>query len=180
MTRAADAVRATLVAGTAMWLVLGHSDRAVSLGLIAVTACAVRFAGAPPRIELVFVVGAALDGWLTTLGAFDSFNRGDHIGHLVLPAAVTPVLFQALRRAGAVAPGIGRLPAAVVAASGTIALGTVWELVERGADVLLGTRMSLGYTDTLGDLLADSVGAAIGAAFVALTLIRRRTGAADP
>jgi hypothetical protein len=59
----------------------------------------------------------------------------------------------------------------------TIALGAIWELVEWQSDMLFGTDMSLGYSDTLGDMVCDVIGGFAGAVLVVLVLTRRRAQA---
>ena len=51
-----------------------------------------------------------------------------------------------------------------------------WEFLEFVSDVTLGTKMNLGVTDTLSDLLFGLLG---GSGFVALVLWRRPAVAAD-
>jgi len=165
---AADLIRASLVLGALSYLVRGERLAALGLTVVALVAIAARFSSAPPGIQLAFVAPLAADSWLTTLGAFEHFNHSDHVGHLILAAAVTPVVFHALRRVGLVAPGAERrrvTPAALAVVSGaiTIALGALWELYEWQSDQILGTHMSLSYSDTLGDLAGDAGGALIGA-----------------
>jgi hypothetical protein len=42
-----------------------------------------------------------------------------------------------------------------------VAIGAVWEIGEYGSDVLLGTRNQAGNTDTMVDLINDTIAAAI-------------------
>jgi hypothetical protein len=139
------------------------------MAFVAVVAVVARFARAPVAAELIFVALAAADAWLTAVGAFASFNRNDTIGHLLLPAAIAPLLLHfALRlrmlRSPAQPDGPHWFLAMVAVASFTIALCMTWELVEWLSDSALGTNMSLGYTDTLRDLAAGWVGGLVGSA----------------
>ena len=185
MLLAADVIRASLVLGALSYLVRGEPLAALGLSVVALTAIATRFSSAPAGLQLAFVAPLAADSWLTTLGAFDHFNHSDHVGHLTLAAAVTPVMFHALHRVGLVAPGAGRrriglAALAVVSAAMTIALGACWELYEWQSDQILGTHMSLGYSDTLGDLAGDAGGALIGAIGIFVALAWGSKAAATP
>jgi hypothetical protein len=153
--RIADLLRLSLVVGAVRFLVIGEPRLAWAMGLMAVTALAVRAVRAPAWSDLLFVALLTADAWLTMLGAFSDFNRNDTAGHLLLCAAVTPLLFHLLRRGP------------LAAAAGTVAVGAAWEVVEAASDALIGTNMSLGAADTLGDLAADALGAGLAAALLA-------------
>jgi uncharacterized membrane protein YjdF len=185
MLLAADVIRACLVAVALVYLVQGEPLAALGLTIVALTAIAARFSSAPPAIQLAFVAPLAADSWLTTLGAFDHFNHSDHVGHLILAAAVTPVMFHALHQVGLVAAGAERrmvtlAALAIVSGATTIALGACWELYEWQSDQILGTHMSLGYSDTLGDLAGDAGGALIGAIGIFVALAWRREPGRGP
>jgi Predicted membrane protein (DUF2238) len=168
----ADLLRLSLVLGPAILLLVGREEGVWSMTLVAVAAVVLRWARAPAGVDLLFVALLAVDAWLTSLGAFQDFNRNDHVGHFLLPAAVAPVLFHLAVRAGVARDDAPAWRAGALAAALTIALGTLWEVVEWASDEVLGTEMSLGYADTLGDLLADAGGAVAGGLLLALT--RRR------
>ena len=130
--------------------------------LAALSAAAVRLARPPAFADLAFVALLAADSWLTTAGAFEQFNREDHLGHLALAAAVTPVLFDLYQRAQTSKKvAFSQRFTALSAGLLTILLGVLWELVELASDAVLGTSMSLGMADTVGDLAADCAGALI-------------------
>jgi uncharacterized membrane protein YjdF len=164
---AADAVRVVLALATLTSLVLGDVEATLTFALVALPAIAVRFVGAPPLADLCFVALAGLDAALHVAGAFQDFNRNDTFGHFVLPAAVVPIVWTALRRAGlrieSARPWIATATAQVLVISVIVALGSVWELVEWACDVLFGTDLSPGYTDVIHDLGMDTAGATLGA-----------------
>lgn len=176
--RAADALRAGLALSVLVALASGRGHTALALVFVSAAAWLPRLGGAPARLDLVFVALLAADAWATGLGAFEEVNREDRPGHLVLTGLVTPLLFFLARRLGALPPqparrAAGRVAFAAVVAALGLALGAAWELVEWASDVVAGTDMSLGYGDTVGDLLADAVGATIGAAGLTWWLTRR-------
>ncbi|MEA2153914.1 MAG: hypothetical protein QOE11_54 [Solirubrobacteraceae bacterium] len=175
--RASDVLRLSLLAGAGLMLATGRTHAAAAIGLIGIGALLLRTARAPALLDLAFVTVLCADAWATSLGAFAHFNREDRPGHLLLSALATPVLAHLARRTGVVAatvplrPG-GRLAHLLVIAGLGVALGVAWELVEYGADALLGTNMSLGYGDTMGDLVADAAGASAAAALLTWRLAR--------
>lgn len=52
-----------------------------------------------------------------------------------------------------------------------LALGALWEILEFAADEFVGSQLSLGNRDTIGDLVADGVGALVGAALLVVWTI---------
>lgn len=97
----------------------------------------------------------------------ESIDRNDHGGHLLLSAAAASVLFY-----GASALFDGTRAAWLGAIISTAFLGVLWETIEYASDQLFGTNMSLSPADTRGDLLADLIGASVGAS-IALLFARR-------
>jgi hypothetical protein len=187
--RVADAIRASFPLGALAMLALGRPASALGLTIVSVTVLVLRRAPAPTVAHLVFLVPLAVDVWLTATGAMARLDREDTVGHVILPAAVTPLLFHLAVHAGVLAPPraarAGLAAAAVGAAALTVALGSAYELVEAGCDAVFGTNMSLGYHDTVLDLAADACGAVLGGALLARTLRRgglgrRGLAVADP
>ncbi|MGH2905868.1 MAG: hypothetical protein ACRDKI_03760 [Solirubrobacterales bacterium] len=178
---AADCLRASLVLG-ALWYVsfsTWHKHMGYAMGLMALGAVLLRLAKAPPAFDFTFVALLSLDAWLTAWGVLANADQAnDRPGHLLISAAVTPVLYFGAVRLRAVSGSADSraqaLAIGAVAAMLTVALGALWEIVEWQSDKLFGTDMSLGYSDTLGDLVCDVVGALAGGAIVAFTLMRAR------
>ena len=178
MRVAADALRASLAGGALVMLAIGRTHAAVALALVGIGALVLRAARPPVRLDLLFVVLLCADAWATSLGAFEQFNREDRPGHLLLSALATPIVFHLVHRSGAVraAPRAsvgGRLGFFIAVAGLGMGLGVAWELLEYGADAILGTNMSLGYGDTMGDLVADAVGVSTAAALLTWSRGRR-------
>jgi len=162
MRRLADALRLALLAGAPLMFAVGRTHAAAALALIGIGALLLRAARPPAALELTFVALLSADAWATALGAFAHDNRQDRPGHLVLTALATPVLFHLARRAGV-------LPARPVAGA---ASRVAFALAVAGLGLALGTDMSLGYGDTMGDLVADAAGAACAAALLTWRVAR--------
>lgn len=173
----ADVLRLSLVVGALLMLVVGRTHAAAAMALVGTGALLLRVARPPATLELAFVTLLCVDVWATSLGIFTHVNREDRVGHLLLAGLVTPVLYYLASRAGALPASPASSPAkrlvfGLMVAGLGLALGAAWELVEYGADETLGTDMSLGYSDTMGDLAADTAGASTGAALLTWRLAR--------
>ncbi|MEX3017479.1 hypothetical protein [Gymnodinialimonas hymeniacidonis] len=100
--------------------------------------------------------------------AFDFYERlwwwdlAAHSGSAVGFGMVGTVLVVVLVRGDklALSPAVG----ALFAFSFALAIGAIWEIFEYGMDQLFGLNMQKsGLHDTMGDLMVDAAGAAVGA-----------------
>lgn len=132
-----DAVCLALWATAGGIAIGGQPSAAIPLVLISTTATAARFARASAAVESAFVTLLAVDAWLTCSGLMAKIDRQDVAGHLILTAAVTPVLAAAIRKTFPRLPHSVRWAAVVGLVTGSLALG--WEVVEACFDSLLGT-----------------------------------------
>ena len=88
-----------------------------------------------------------------------------------------PVVYIALARAEVVPDPASETRAPhyvgifVVTLALGLALGALWEILEFAADEFVGSQLSLGNRDTIGDLVADGVGALVGAALLVVWTI---------
>jgi GT2 family glycosyltransferase len=176
-------VRIGLAVSAAIFLTGGDEAGALKSLLVLAPAVAGRLARVPPLFDLLFTLALAAEA----IGGGGWLGLGDTASHLVIPFLSAPIVYQVLVRLSAAAPPEGRrmgrryVGAGVVCAAGVLALGAVWELVEWGADGAFGTDYSQGYEDTLSDLLADAVAAALGGVLVVMWLWTRSGGlAAEP
>jgi hypothetical protein len=138
---------------------------AIALVLMALVAWAVRLADAPPLADLVFVVLLGIDAALTTAGVMARLDVQDTFGHVVLPAAIAPIVLAAGQPTRLFGRLAARGPVALTAAvAGTVfMLGVAWEICEALADAVLGSNMSIDRADTIHDLVCDAIGATFGA-----------------
>jgi hypothetical protein len=176
--KAADLLRITLVAGIPIMLLTDRADAAVLFVLTATTAMVSRASRAPAVPQLVFTGLLTAWSYVIAFGGIGDGALDSAVAHFALPAAAAPLLLGAALRSGVVAwPRSDRhsvdVALILMIAGATIALGAVWELVEFACDSLFGTEMAQGYEDTIRDLIADSAGAATGAA-LAVRLWPRR------
>jgi hypothetical protein len=164
-----DVLRLVLVLATGGALLVGDTDAALALGFAAALALLARAVNLPRPYDFGFVLVLTLHAAGEALGWYDSLEWFDRIVHVVLPCLVAPVLYIGLAR-------LEVLPdprddthvrhytgMAIVTFSLGMAVGGLWEIVEFASDGVLDTALSEGNPDTVGDLVADTVGSLLGA-----------------
>jgi glucosyl-dolichyl phosphate glucuronosyltransferase len=178
----ADTLRVLLVVAAGAFLAAGEGSAALKSVLVLAPALCARAARAPAGFDLAFTAALAVEAMGTGTGAYEWVGWGDSTSHLVIPFLSAPVVYHVLMRLGAAPPADvahdrrAFAAAGLVAAISVLALGTLWELVEWGADSAFGTEYSQGYLDTLTDLLADTIAATLGGLLVAAWLRARLRG----
>jgi hypothetical protein len=164
-----DVLRSLLLAGAVGFALAGDLHGALLLGGAGVVAWLVRFALLPRVYDLCLVGALTLQAWGEALGLYDSIVWFDNVVHFSLPFFGGPTLYIVLARLDVVPDpkdetslhhyvGIG-----IVAFALGVALGGLWEIVEWSSDNVFGSHLQLGNDDTVGDLIADSLGSLCGA-----------------
>jgi hypothetical protein len=165
-------LRASLVVGAVAFAALGDGHAALLLGGAAVIGWAARFALLPRPYDLAFVLALTLQAWGEGLKVYDSITWFDNVVHFTLPFFGGPTLYIVLARLDVVPDpkdetnlhhyiGIG-----IVAFALGVAVGALWEICEWASDRWLGSDLQLSNADTVGDLIADSLGSLAGAALL--------------
>ena len=127
----------------------------------------------PTALELCCSIGILLQGWGNALLLFERIGWYDKAVHFLTPMLVVPSRLVLLARAGALPPpwggGLrrGTLGALVVTVAIGIALATVWELVEGGADRWLGMSLAHGDLETIDNLYSSLLGSLAAGAVLA-------------
>lgn len=105
------------------------------------------------------------------LNLYDRFVWFDDVIHTYTSFAIT--LLLALLLYGDVLSGVRRSPLLLVltVASLGIAIGALWEIAEWGYDQMVPENAILGKTDTMIDLILDSLGA-LTAGIVGIAMIK--------
>jgi hypothetical protein len=186
-----DLARIAFVAGFVVLLVLGESG-AVNVGVAAAAVVGVRFLRLPRLFDLAFIVAMALTGWGEALRFYDRFGYYDILVHFLVPLLGAPVVYIALARLDTLpdpsdARGSRRHLAGifVVTLALGLAIGAAWEVLEWTSDEVLGSELTGGESDTIGDLVADTVGAICGGVLLVVWTtsgwgtIRRLPGGAE-
>jgi hypothetical protein len=186
-----DLVRIAFVVGFVVMLVLGQSG-AVNVGVAAAAVVGVRFLRLPRLFDLTFILAMALTGWGEALRFYDRFSYYDILVHVLVPLLGAPVVYIALARLDTLpdpsdARGSRRHLAGifVVTLALGLAIGAAWEVLEWTSDEVLGSELTGGEGDTIGDLVADTVGAICGGVLLVVWTtsgwgtIRRLPGGAE-
>jgi hypothetical protein len=167
-----DVVRLLLPIAALGFLAAGDTSGAMLVAGAAALAWAVRPLQLPRAYDAAFMTALTLQAGGEALGAYDSIPWFDNVAHFTLPFFLAPTLYIALARADVVPDPkdsdnwrhyVGIF---VVSFALGVALGGVWEIWEWVSDHTLGSNLQLGLDDTVGDLVADTAGAAAGAALL--------------
>lgn len=168
---AASALRAALLLAAVALLLARDQGGWAFVGAFAL-ALVPRLARLRPAFDAAVVAALALNAAGYAFGLWRAIAWFDEATHLITPLLIAPVAYIALAKADGVprtaAPGWNaRLGRFVVTAALGLALAALWELFEWGLDGAAGTDFSPGYTDTLLDLLMDSLGAVLAGGLMA-------------
>jgi hypothetical protein len=163
-----DLLRAAFFAGAAVFAVLGELGGVANLLVAGVALLAARAADLPRLYDLGFTVAMILTGWGEALGLYDAWKPYDNVVHFIVPMLTSQVAYICLARLE-VLPDLREefVPRhytgiwLVTFALG-VAIGGLWEILEWSSDSLFGSNLSMSNDDTVGDLIADSLGAATG------------------
>lgn len=167
-----DVLRLTLVAGAVAFASAGEGRGAGLLAAGAVATWLVRFVNLPRPYDLSVVLAVSLQAWGEALRLYDSVSWFDNVMHFTVPLLGAPVVYIVLARLDVVPDPrdethvrhyVGMF---IVTLALGLAIGAVWEMVEYGSDNTLGSDLQLGNADTVGDLIADGLGALCGAALL--------------
>jgi hypothetical protein len=167
-----DVLRALLLAGAAGFALAGEPHGALLLGGAGVVAWLVRPLLLPRVYYLALVLALTLQAWGEALGLYDAVPWFDNVVHFMVPFFGAPTLYIVLARLDVVpdprddTTGRHYAGIAIIAFALGVALGGLWEIVEWSSDNVAGSSLQLGNDDTVGDLIADSLGAACGAALL--------------
>jgi hypothetical protein len=182
-----DVLRIAFVAGAVVYVATSGSSL-VNLAFSAAAVVAVRFVELPRPYELGFIAAMTLTGFGDALGLYDRFGFYDNIVHFLVPFAIAPIVYILLARADVLTDlrdtreRHHRVGVFVVTFALGAAIGALWEVFEWCSDHALGSHLQHGQTDTIGDLVSDTLGALLGGLLLVLWSIhgwesqRRRPG----
>jgi hypothetical protein len=167
-----DVLRGLLVVGAGAFALACDGRGALLLGLAAAVAWAVRPVLLPRVYDLALVLALTLQAWGEALGLYDSITWFDNVVHFSLPFFGAPTLYIVLARLDVVPDPKDEtymrhyVGIAIVTFALGVALGGLWEIVEWTSDNTLGSSLQIDNDDTVGDLIADSLGALCGSALL--------------
>jgi len=148
------------VAGALFFLVLGGAMLARALAL-------------PTVLDVPFCLTILVAAWAAMLDWYLAVGWLDIVVHAAATGLIAAIAHLTLVRVGAV-PVMPRLGTGVLIAALGVALATVWEFGEWFGHTHVDDRIQVGYTDTIGDLAAGTVGAIVVAVLISgLVAVRR-------
>jgi hypothetical protein len=167
-----DLLRVTFFVGAAVFAILGELGGVANL-LVGGTALLVARAVNLPRLyDLGFTVAMILTGWGEALGLYDAWKPYDNVVHFIVPMLCSQVAYIALARIE-VLPDMREdftpnhyAGIFVITLALGVAIGGIWEILEWTSDNVFGSQLQTSNDDTVGDLIADTLGAATGAALL--------------
>jgi hypothetical protein len=164
-----DVLRLAFVAGLAVTAVAGTAEAVANMAVATAIVLLARPARLPVPYDLAVIVAMAFTGFGEALGLYDSISWYDNVVHFTVPMLSSQVLYLCLARLEFVphprSEVVRRdeLGIFVVCFALGVAVGGIWEIWEYVSDGVLGSNLQLGNTDTVGDLIADTLGSAVGA-----------------
>jgi hypothetical protein len=164
-----DWLRLAFVAGLVVTVVAGSAEAIANMAVATVVVLLARPARLPVPYDLAVIVAMAFTGFGEALGLYDSVSWYDNVVHFVVPMLSSQVLYLCLARLEFVphprSEVVRRdeLGMFVVCFALGAAVGAVWEIWEFFSDGVLGSDLQLGNEDTVGDLIADTLGSLAGA-----------------
>jgi hypothetical protein len=171
----ADVVR-LLVLGSVPVAAIGWGPVALAVTLLALLGAVIpRMLGLRPGFDIALGLLSLIAAWSSTLDWYTTVFGWDKIVHTALVGALGVVITVIGADLGVVADP-RRTPLAgpvVVCATAGLAIGAVWEMCEWVGHTYLDASIFVGYDDTIGDLLADLVGA-VAAGFVVRSVVADR------
>ncbi len=167
-----DVLRLAILGGSVAFALAGDLKGTVVLAVMGAVTLLARAVNLPRVYDLGLTLAMALQGFGEAFALYDEFVRFDDLVHFTLPMLTAPVVYIALARLEVVPDPRDEthLPhyvgVFVVTAALGLATGALWEILEWWSDRTLGTNLSEGNDDTVGDLIRDTLGAVAGAALL--------------
>jgi hypothetical protein len=164
-----DLLRLALLVGAVVCAVTGPATGAGYLAFSAVATFGARLANLPRVLDLSFVLAMSLTGWGEAFGLYDTYPWFDRVVHFLVPLLGAPVAYIGLARLDVLPDPRDETTRRhhwgmfVVTFALGLAIGAFWEVVEWTSDGTLGSNLSEGNDDTVGDLIADASGSLLGA-----------------
>ena len=167
-----DLLRATFFVGAAVFAVQGELGGLANLVVAGTALLVARAVNLPRLYDLGFTIAMILTGWGEALGLYDAWKPYDNVVHFTVPMLCSQVAYIALARIE-VLPDMREdftphhyAGIFVITLALGVAVGGIWEIFEWTSDNLFGSKLQTSNDDTVGDLIADTLGAATGGALL--------------
>lgn len=176
--RVSDAVRLLILASLPLaWLVESPVSAAIML-LVLGGAVATRLMQVPDGVDAASQAVLLAAAWFATLNAYEAVSWLDLATHFASGAVLALLARAMLLRADMLPHGPSRHETAarmLHSVSAVALLGLLWELAEWAGYMWVSSEITVGYQDTITDLIADLLGAIL--AVVTAELVERRRSA---
>jgi hypothetical protein len=163
-----DLLRAAFFLGAIVFAVLGELGGVANLLVGGGALLLARAVNLPRLYDLGFTIAMILTGWGEALGLYDAWKPYDNVVHFVVPMLCSQVVYIGLARIEVLpdmredfTPNRYAGIFTVTMALG-VAVGAIWEIFEYTSDSVFGSNLQLSNRDTVGDLIADTLGSATG------------------
>ena len=163
-----DLLRLGFFAGAVVFAATGEVKGTANLLIGGGFLLVARAVNLPRLYDLALVVAMILTGFGEAFGLYDLFPSYDNYVHFLTPMLCSQVAYIALARLEVLPDPrddtstphyVGIF---LVTLSLGLAIGAVWEVIEWSSDGVLGSNLSMGNDDTVGDLIADGLGSMTG------------------
>jgi hypothetical protein len=167
-----DLLRAAFFAGALVFAIRGELGGVANLLVAGGALLVARAVNLPRLYDLGFTIALILTGWGEALGLYDAWKPYDNVVHFVVPMLCSQVAYIALARIEVLPDMRERFTPHRYAGIFTVtmalgvAIGGIWEIFEYTSDMLFGSNLQLSNRDTVGDLIADTLGSATGGALL--------------
>lgn len=176
------AVVAALISSVVM-ITMGRWEPAIRFGVVALIMLIARFGDVPPSFGGAFAVLLLFATWASVEHWYRQINNFDLLVHFLTPGSLAAVAYFVLARLHLLPP-VGK-------SSGTLSAGApvvwvtvvgvtaavLWEFYEWVVEQIAPAGMRVGYTDTIGDLIAGMAGSIVAGLLVTWWGAHRRPGA---
>lgn len=177
----ADLLRAATLVSVPAAYVLYNIESAVRVGAVLLILLAVRRARIPAAVDAGFCLTMLIATWAAVGGWYTAIVWADEVVHFVTVGATSATAYFVLIRLELlpdlreVTAAVHRAGIAVLTTALGLAVATVWEFYEWVVEQFMPVYMTVGYNDTILDLLMGGLGSLVaGTALVLLPGLRPR------
>jgi hypothetical protein len=167
-----DLLRASFFVGAAVFALTGELKGTGNLVVSGLVLLAARAVDLPRLYDLALTLAMILTGWGEALGLYDLISFYDNVVHFLVPLFCSQVAYIALARVEVLPDPRDdtstphHVGIFIVTLALGVAIGAIWEIFEWASDGTFGSKLQTGNEDTVGDLIADTLGSLTGGALL--------------
>ncbi|MEE6273770.1 hypothetical protein [Georgenia wangjunii] len=168
---AADGARLVGVGSVVVALISFDGIAVAVFALVLLGLVLARVISLTPGLDLAVGASVLVAGWSSVLGLYEAIGWWDLAVHLLCTGAIAALAVAVSARTLGMPPPPGspgwRTGVVVLATTAGLALSVLWEMGEWAGHTYLDSSINVGYADTLSDLAAGGLGAAVAGAVIA-------------